>query len=421
MHGRTTDLSSVKTIKPDWLKPGSGFRVLVQFARETRHPDFPDVPTARELARNEAARDLIELSRAAVTGSRGRLRRRRRSAGTRQGAARRPSPPRIAIRSISRRPTRLNVDVSPVSADEVVAARSNGSRKRRHSYSTISGSCSPRAGVKGVSMRRMFVAVGHGCSGCWPVAVLVVAANGASRRRCRFLPRQAGQSDRELRNRRRLRCLCASARQVHEQAHSRQPEHHHPEHAGRRIAARRELHLLMSLRATARCSARFARNIALIGQLKTNQNVNTIRPSSPGSAPPQASPTTPTFCFVRRDAKVKSIEDVRRAAWPAAHSRQHRGGRLSDAMGVLLREWLGFNLKVIPGYTDSGVLFLAIERSEVEGRTVGLSSVRANKPDWLKPNGLGRVMVVFGRSSRLSDYPDVPMARELAKSPAIAT
>jgi tripartite-type tricarboxylate transporter receptor subunit TctC len=87
-------------------------------------------------------------------------------------------------------------------------------------------------------------------------------------------------------------------------------------------------------------------------------------------------------------------------------------------MGVLLREWLGFNLKVIPGYTDSGVLFLAIERSEVEGRTVGLSSVRANKPDWLKPNGLGRVMVVFGRSSRLSDYPDVPMARELAKSAA---
>src|SRR5262249_16984679 len=62
VHGRTTDLSSVKTIKPDWLKPGSGFHVLVQFARETRHPDFPNVPTARELARNEAARDLIELS-----------------------------------------------------------------------------------------------------------------------------------------------------------------------------------------------------------------------------------------------------------------------------------------------------------------------------------------------------------------------
>jgi hypothetical protein len=36
--------------------------VLVQFARVTRHHDFPDVPTARELAKNEAARALIELA-----------------------------------------------------------------------------------------------------------------------------------------------------------------------------------------------------------------------------------------------------------------------------------------------------------------------------------------------------------------------
>jgi tripartite-type tricarboxylate transporter receptor subunit TctC len=62
IHGRTTDLSSVKAIKPDWLLPNSGFHVLVQFARETRHQDFPNVPTARELARNEASRLLIELT-----------------------------------------------------------------------------------------------------------------------------------------------------------------------------------------------------------------------------------------------------------------------------------------------------------------------------------------------------------------------
>jgi tripartite-type tricarboxylate transporter receptor subunit TctC len=62
IHGRTTDLSSVKAIKPEWLKSDSNFHVLVQFARATRHPDFPDVPTARELARNEDARLLIELT-----------------------------------------------------------------------------------------------------------------------------------------------------------------------------------------------------------------------------------------------------------------------------------------------------------------------------------------------------------------------
>jgi tripartite-type tricarboxylate transporter receptor subunit TctC len=44
--------------------------VLVQFARATRHPDFPDVPTARELAKNEAARALIELTELPYTLSR---------------------------------------------------------------------------------------------------------------------------------------------------------------------------------------------------------------------------------------------------------------------------------------------------------------------------------------------------------------
>jgi tripartite-type tricarboxylate transporter receptor subunit TctC len=62
VHGRTVDLSTLKTVRPEWLKPESGFRVLVQFARATRHPQLPDVPTARELARNEEARALIELA-----------------------------------------------------------------------------------------------------------------------------------------------------------------------------------------------------------------------------------------------------------------------------------------------------------------------------------------------------------------------
>jgi tripartite-type tricarboxylate transporter receptor subunit TctC len=62
IHGRTVDLGSVRAIKPEWLKRKSGYRVLVQFARVTRHPDFPDVPTARELAKNDKARALIELA-----------------------------------------------------------------------------------------------------------------------------------------------------------------------------------------------------------------------------------------------------------------------------------------------------------------------------------------------------------------------
>jgi tripartite-type tricarboxylate transporter receptor subunit TctC len=62
LDGRTFDLSAVRATHPQWLKPFSGFKVLVQFARVTRHPDLLDVPTARELALDADARALIEFS-----------------------------------------------------------------------------------------------------------------------------------------------------------------------------------------------------------------------------------------------------------------------------------------------------------------------------------------------------------------------
>jgi tripartite-type tricarboxylate transporter receptor subunit TctC len=59
IDGRTMDYSFVKSARPQWLKPESGFRFLLQFARRTRHPDLADVPTARELAQSEAGHALI--------------------------------------------------------------------------------------------------------------------------------------------------------------------------------------------------------------------------------------------------------------------------------------------------------------------------------------------------------------------------
>ena len=62
VSGRTTDLSAIQSSRPDWLKPNGGYRLLVQYARLTRHPDYPDVPTARELVTTDAARALIEFT-----------------------------------------------------------------------------------------------------------------------------------------------------------------------------------------------------------------------------------------------------------------------------------------------------------------------------------------------------------------------
>ncbi len=62
IEGRTTDYTSVVSSRPHWLGPDSPVRALMQFARRTRHPDFPNIPTARELARDDDARKLIELA-----------------------------------------------------------------------------------------------------------------------------------------------------------------------------------------------------------------------------------------------------------------------------------------------------------------------------------------------------------------------
>ena len=60
--GRTVDYSSIFAAKSDWLDPAGKMKVLLQFGRATRHPAFPDVPTARELAPDETARKVIELA-----------------------------------------------------------------------------------------------------------------------------------------------------------------------------------------------------------------------------------------------------------------------------------------------------------------------------------------------------------------------
>ena len=63
----TTDLSAIRSNRPQWLRPDSAFHVLLQFARKTRHPDFPAVPTARELASTDDARELIECAEYSFT------------------------------------------------------------------------------------------------------------------------------------------------------------------------------------------------------------------------------------------------------------------------------------------------------------------------------------------------------------------
>ena len=119
--------------------------------------------------------------------------------------------------------------------------------------------------------------------------------------------------------------------------------------------------------------------------------------------------------LVRKDGPVQSIEDARKPdSQPITLGVTGEGSTGTD-IPILLRDTLGFKFKLVSGYPDNGAIFLALERNEVNGRTVDLSSVTSLKPEWLKPDSNMRVLVQLPRATRHPMFPDVPTARELAK------
>src|SRR5246500_4703765 len=162
----------------------------------------------------------------------------------------------------------------------------------------------------------------------------------------------------------------------------------------------------------------FARNMPLIGLLGGNSNVqfNPRRFTWLGST--SSFVHDAYILIVRKDAPVKSIDEARRADLPALVLGGTAEGATGNDVPVILRDTIGLHVKQVVGYPDSASIFLAIERGEVHGRTVDLSTVRSVKPEWLKPDGGFRVFVQFARATRHPEFPDVPTARELAKNEA---
>jgi len=119
--------------------------------------------------------------------------------------------------------------------------------------------------------------------------------------------------------------------------------------------------------------------------------------------------------MVRPDAPARSLDDARRpGARPITLGGTAFGAAGSD-VPLILRDTLGINVSVVNGYPDSGAIFLALDRGEVNGRTVDLSSVKALRPQWLEPNSGMRTLVQFARATRHPEFPAVPTAREVAR------
>lgn len=161
----------------------------------------------------------------------------------------------------------------------------------------------------------------------------------------------------------------------------------------------------------------FARNMPLLAILGENKNAK-FDPANftwLGSSSSYANDVY--LMWVRKDSAVKSIEDIRKPGGPTLVLAGTGEGSSGGDGPVVLRDALGLNLKQIMGYPDSSGLYLAVERKEVDGRVIGLSAVRSTKPDWFKPDSPVHVILQFGRPNRHPDFPNVPLARDLADNP----
>ncbi|HWP35731.1 MAG TPA: tripartite tricarboxylate transporter substrate-binding protein [Thermodesulfobacteriota bacterium] len=82
-----------------------------------------------------------------------------------------------------------------------------------------------------------------------------------------------------------------------------------------------------------------------------------------------------TVLTVRSELPYKTVEDLRRAKEPVVIGATGAGSNSHD-FPALLKELLGFNLKLVTGYSSSPDILLAIERKEVDGAALSPRTIR---------------------------------------------
>jgi tripartite-type tricarboxylate transporter receptor subunit TctC len=112
--------------------------------------------------------------------------------------------------------------------------------------------------------------------------------------------------------------------------------------------------------------------------------------------------------MTRTKLGYKTFEDLRTTKTPL---------NVGVGSSVLVRvtgEALGANLKLIPGYL-SNQLDVAFENGEVDGQGTSYANLLQFTPHWLSEKFV-TIMVQYGSGKRLPALPDIPTARELART-----
>lgn len=115
---------------------------------------------------------------------------------------------------------------------------------------------------------------------------------------------------------------------------------------------------------------------------------------------------------------VNSIADIRPGGPRTITLGANNAASSNLIFGVMAKEALGLNVNVVRGYTGAAPLFLAMQRKEIDGQFVGISSVKTGQRTMWEQRAF-KVPMLFGRTSRHPDFPNVPTGRELTSDPGV--
>jgi tripartite-type tricarboxylate transporter receptor subunit TctC len=113
---------------------------------------------------------------------------------------------------------------------------------------------------------------------------------------------------------------------------------------------------------------------------------------------------------------AKTADDLRRTDRPSAKIGSTGAGATNGIFTNIAKDVLKLNIQHVRGYRGAADVFLAQQRGELDGQVVGLASMKVGQPA-LWQAGAFRPLIMFGRTTRFAEFPEVPTGRELTNDP----
>jgi tripartite-type tricarboxylate transporter receptor subunit TctC len=116
-------------------------------------------------------------------------------------------------------------------------------------------------------------------------------------------------------------------------------------------------------------------------------------------------------CIAWHTSSVKTLKDAQERKLIVGTSGP---GTSTHTYALLLQNLFGAKFQIIGGYPGGKEAQIALERGEVEGTCGSFSSIKTQKPDWVRDKQIN-FLVLIG-ANRDPELPDVPTVMELATS-----